>query len=444
MFRKIVFLSAISVSAVAFSQQNLKQKLGNYLDSLYAHQKMMGSFAIAEDGKSTFQHVVGFSDVDKKLKANINTQYRVGSISKTFTAVLMMKAVEENKIYLSQKLSDFYPEIPNAKKITIENLLQHRSGIHNLTDENEYLQYYTQKKSEKELIDIIKKYDSDFNPGIQFQYSNSNYILLGFILEKVYKKSFADLVKEKISKPLKLSLTEVGGKINSDKNQAKSYSFQNGLYNLAPETDMSIPIGAGDIISTPSELLKFILGLENGKLITKESLKKMQNFSDNYGYGLVKIPFNEYSGFGHTGGIDEFRSFLYYFPDLKIAVSSVTNQSDYDNNQFAVNMLKAATGKDFAMPEFKDKISPEVAVSVDILKKYEGIYKAEGFPLDIKIFVDGNILYGQATGQGAFPLKAVSETEFHFEMAGIEMKFDASKKTMYFSQKANKVTFTKQ
>ncbi len=301
------------------------------------------------------------------------------------------------------------------------------------------MQYNTQTKSEKDLVGIIKKFKSDFNPGVKFQYSNSNYILLGFILEKVYKKSYAELVKDKIARPLKLTLTEVGGKINSDKNQAKSYSYQNGKYNPSSETDMSIPIGAGDIISTPTELIKFILGLENGKLISKESLKQMKNFSDNYGYGLVKVPFNEHSGFGHTGGIDEFRSFLYYFPDLKVAVSSVTNQSDYDNNQIAINMVKAAIGKDFQMPDFKS-----FAVSETDLQKFAGIYSAPNIPVKFNIFIQNKTLMAQATGQSAFPLEATSENSFKFDMAGIVVNFDTAKKQFTIIQSGTETTFTKE
>ncbi len=184
MFKKVCFAIAVSVSSIAFSQSNVREKLSNYLDSLNVHHKIMGSFAFADNNQTSFIKVVGLSDVEKKQKANMNTQYRIGSISKTFTAVLVMKAVEEKKLTLTTKLSQFYPDIPNADKITIENLLQHRSGIHNLTDEEEYMQYYTQTKTEKDLIDIIKKYKSDFNPGIKFEYSNSNYILLGFYFRK--------------------------------------------------------------------------------------------------------------------------------------------------------------------------------------------------------------------------------------------------------------------
>jgi D-alanyl-D-alanine carboxypeptidase len=169
--------------------------------------------------------------------------------------------------------------------------LQHRSGIHNLTDEAEYMQYNTKAQTESSLVNIIKKYKSDFDPGSKHEYSNSNYILLGFILEKVYKKPYAVLIKEKITKPLKLTLTEVGGKIDVSKNQAQSYDYTNGKYEVSSETDMSIPIGAGNIISTPRDLLNFILGLEQEKLIKKESLEKMKHFVDNYGYGLMKVPF---------------------------------------------------------------------------------------------------------------------------------------------------------
>jgi D-alanyl-D-alanine carboxypeptidase len=439
MFKKLLLLSAISLSTTAFSQNNVKEKLGNYLDSLFVHHKVMGSFAFAENNQPTFIKVVGFSDIETKQKANMNTQYRIGSISKTFTAVLIMKAVEDKKLSLDKKLSDFYPDIPNADKITIENLLQHRTGIHNLTNEAEYWQYNKQPQTESSLVNIIKKYKSDFEPGSKHEYSNSNYILLGFILEKAYKKSYADLIKDKIARPLKLTLTEVGGKIDTSKNQAKSYQFTNGNYQISSETDMSIPIGAGNIISTPTELLKFILGLEQGKLIKPESLNKMKNFMDGYGYGLVKVPFEEYSGFGHTGGIDNFRSALFYFPDLKTAMSFTTNQADMDTNEISIKMLETAMGKDFEMPSFKTLVIPEAE-----LQKFIGNYSSPDIPLKINVFIKDKTLMAQATGQGAFPLEATSKTSFKFDMAGIAIDFYPAKKQFVIIQGGTKNTFTKE
>lgn len=352
--KKMFFIAATSVSCLVFSQNASKQKLMDYLDSLSVHHKVMGSFAIAENDRPAFLKTTGFSDAAKQQKANTNTQYRIGSISKIFTAVLIMKAVEDKKLSLSTKLSLFYPEIENADKITIGNLLQHRSGIHNLTNDEEYWTYNTKPQTEESLLSIIKKYKSDFSPGTKYVYSNSNYIILGFILEKVYEKSYTRLIKDKIARPLKLTLTEVGGKIDPSKNQALSYQYTNGNYQLSQETDMSIPVGAGNIISTPTELIKLIIGLENGKLISKNSLEQMKGFVDNYGYGIAKVPFEQYSGYGHTGGIDNFRSVLYYFPELKVAVSFVTNQSDYDNNDISIKMIQTVLGKDFKMPNFKE------------------------------------------------------------------------------------------
>ncbi|WP_292010470.1 serine hydrolase domain-containing protein [Chryseobacterium sp.] len=439
MVRKFYLLAALTVSSAAFSQNGIREKLGSYLDSLFVHHKVMGSFAFADNNQPSFLKVTGFSDVEKQQKANMNTQYRIGSISKTFTAVLMMKAVEENKISLDKKLSGFYPEIPNAEKITIENLLQHRTGIHNLTNEAEYWQYHTQPQTEDNLISIIKKYKSDFEPGSKYEYSNSNYILLGFILEKIYKKSYAELIKDKISKPLKLTLTEVGGKIDPSKNQAQSYKFTNGKYEVSSETDMSIPIGAGNIISTPTELLQFILGLEQGKLIKKESLNKMKSFTDNYGYGLVKVPFDKYWGFGHTGGIDNFRSVLFYFPELKTAINFTTNQADMDPNEISIKMLETATGRGFEMPSFKSIEIPEAE-----LQKFTGIYSSQDIPLKINIYIKDKKLMAQATGQGEFPLEAISDTSFKFDAAGIVIDFYPVKKQFVIIQGGTKNTFTKE
>lgn len=439
MLKKLLLLSAIGVSGIALSQNKVKEKLGNYLDSLYVHHKVMGSFAFAENDRPTFIKVVGWADAGKQQKANVNTQYRIGSISKTFTAVLIMKAVEEKKINLNGKLSDFYPEIPNASKITIENLLQHRSGIHNLTDDPGYLQYNTKPQTESSLIGIIKNYSSDFEPGTRFAYSNSNYILLGFILENVYKKPYAELVSSRITEPLKLTLTEVGGKIDPSKNQAESYEYTNGKYQASSETDMSIPGGAGNIISTPRDLLTFMLGLEQGKLLKKESLNQMKNFADGYGYGLTKVPFGKSWGYGHTGGIDKFSSVLFYFPDLKVAAAFTTNQSDMDVNEISIRLLQAASGQDFEMPSFKTVDIPEAE-----LQKFAGKYASPGIPVKFDIFIRDKKLMAQATGQSAFPLEPVSNTEFKFAPAGITVEFFPEKKQFAIMQGERKDLFIKE
>ena len=250
---KTLFTSVLlSVSSVLLSQSFNKEKLDTYFSTLEKNNKFSGSVAITQDNKLIYTRSIGYSDIENKIQNSDKTKYRIGSISKTFTAVLILKSFEEGKLKPDDKLSLFFPQIKNAEQITISQLLQHRSGIHNITNDNSYMDYYQEPQSEAKLVDIITKAGSDFQPDSKYSYSNSGYILLTYILEKVNKKSYAELLKEKITKPLGLNSTYVGKKINSQNNEAYSYSPGN---KKSAETDMSIPIGAGAVVSNPADNL---------------------------------------------------------------------------------------------------------------------------------------------------------------------------------------------
>lgn len=278
----------IVFSAVQAISQNIdKARLDAYFDKLEQNDKFMGSVAVSRNGEIIYTRSVGFADVENKLKADENSKYRIGSISKTFTTVLVMKAVEGKKLNLDQTIDKYFPEIKNAGKITVANLLHHRSGIHSFTDDKEYLTWNTEPKTEKELLDIIIKGGSDFEPDSKSAYSNSNFVLLTFIVEKSLGKPYKVLVDELIAKPAGLKNTALGGKINTGKNECKSYKFM-GQWNIESETDISVPLGAGGIVSTPTDLVKFSDALFSGKLVSKESLEQMQTINGQYGMGLSK------------------------------------------------------------------------------------------------------------------------------------------------------------
>ena len=429
----------LGLSTLVFAQKIDTQKLDQYFNTLFANKKVMGSFAISNSNEIIYTKTVGYANVQPEIVANNDTQYRIGSVSKIFTSVLVMKAVEDKKLKLDAKLSDFFPQFDNANKITIEQLLQHRSGIKNLTEDIGFFAYFDRPNSQEELIESIKSLGTDFEPGTQYSYSNSNYIILAFIVEKAFKKSYAQLIDEKIAKPLGLKRTKVMDKIDPNKGMANSFTFMMGKYSQAKQTDTSVAIGGGNLMSTSSDLLTFILGLENGKLVSKESLKKMQNYKDNYGYALTTVPFCQSLGFGHNGSIDEFRSALYYFPDLKIGMSYIVNQSNMNNNDISLTLMRAATGKDFTIPNFEI-----IKVNEEDLKPLVGTYSTNELPLKINIFIKDARLMGQATGQGAFPLDAISTTKFVFNQAGIEMEFNPEKKEMKFSQQSNEFLFKKE
>lgn len=434
---RVACIFFLVVSSGIFAQTGSYQQIGAYLDSLGAHKKVMGSFAIEQKGKSVYKKAIGFADAQANLKADFNTEYRVGSVTKIFTAVLIMQTMEENKISLNQKLADFYPEIANAEKISVKDLLQHRSGIHDLTRKEDFLQLYLQPQTKAQLLAKISQYKSDFLPGTKYEYSNSNYIILGAVLEKIFSKPYQEILNQKIVQSLKLQHTRVGGKIVSSKNQAKSYQWT-GSYFAVPETDMSIPLGAGSMVSTPTDLNTFLRALAHGKLVSEKSFLQMTDFVDGYGLGLIPYKIEGETGFGHEGIIDGFHSAAFYFPKKDVSVSFITNQTTGVDPQILDFMTKSAFGKDFKMPSFA-----EVKVAESVLKSYEGLYKNQNFPLDINIFVRDGKLFGQATGQGAFPLSSISETVFEFSQAGIKMIFEPKNGTMKFSQGETQVLFKK-
>lgn len=201
------FLFIFLLGQIGIAQDFNKEKLDQYFKLLEENDKFMGSLALAKDGKLIYSKNIGFADIEKGIKINGNSRFSIASISKTFTASLVLKAVEQNKIKLDQKLADFYPDITNAEKISIEQMLRHQSGIHNITADSVYGLYFTQATSQSEMLKVIKTAGSDFEPGSKSAYSNSNYILLSFILEKIYKKEFAEILKEQITEPLKLIST---------------------------------------------------------------------------------------------------------------------------------------------------------------------------------------------------------------------------------------------
>ncbi len=431
-------LLIVLLSLSAYSQSFDKSKLDNYFQALQANNKFMGSVAVSKDGELIYSNAVGFADVENNIKADENSRYRIGSISKTFTTVLVLKAVEDKQLELKQTIRKYFPSVKNSEKITIKDLLGHRSGIHSFTNDPDYLTWNTQPKSEREMIEIIAKAGSDFEPGSKAQYSNSNFVLLSFILEKTYKKPYADLLMEQIVKPLGLTNTGFGGKINTGNNECQSYRYSSS-WQAEPETDLSIPMGAGGIVSTTSDLVKFIDALFSGKLLKTESLELMKTIVEGYGIGLFQIPFYERSGYGHTGGIDGFSSIMIHFPDENISYALATNGLNMNFNDISLAVLSAAYNKPYEIPEFKS-----YEISTADLDKYTGIYASAQLPMKITVTISNNMLFAQATGQSAFPLEATEKDVFRFEIAGIVMEFNPTLKTMILKQGGGQYNFLKE
>ncbi|MEK8179931.1 serine hydrolase domain-containing protein [Flavobacterium buctense] len=428
-----IFASCVSTSLA----QNDYAKLDSLFTLLESNNKFMGSVAISQGGKVLYSKSVGVTNLYNKQRATNATKYRIGSISKMFTAAMIFKAVEDKKLSLDQTIDTYFPSIPNSKKITISNLLNHRSGIYNITNSGDYWNYYTQPKTEAEMVAIIAKFKSDFEPNSKSDYSNSNYILLSYILEKVYKKPYGQILTEKITTPLGLKNTYMGNRITLGKNECYSFTYTEEWV-AEKETDASIPLGAGAVVSNPTDLTLFIESLFAGKIISKTSLAQMTEIKEGYGMGVFQVPFDNRKGFGHTGGIDGFSSALCYFPDSNVSVALTSNGNNYDNNQIMIALLSTYYALPFEMPSFKT-----IALTEEALDKYLGNFASEELAMTIKVTRKADKLFAQATGQGEFPLEATKTDTFEFLAAGIKIKFDLPNNQMTLVQAGKSYIFRK-
>ncbi len=422
-----------------FAQMANRAKLDSFFEALQKNNKWMGSVAVAKGGQVVYSKSIGYKDVETKAVADENTKYRVGSISKTFTTVLVFKAIESGKLALTQTLNKYYPTITNAGKITISQMLSHHSGIHNFTDDSTYLTYYTRPQTEKELVAFIQKGGSDFEPGSKAAYSNSNFVLLAYILQSIYKKPYAQLLSEQITKPLGLQNTFFGGNINEKNNESYSYQLDSSKWVKEVETDMTVPMGAGAVVSTPTDLTKFATALFTGKLISAKSLEQMKTIKDGYGMGLFQVPFNEKVGYGHTGGIDGFGSVFYDFTADSVICAITSNGNDFNNNDIVIALLSWAYGKPITIPVFSS-----YAVAAADLDQYLGVYSNKTFPLKITVTKEGNKLITQATGQSAFEVVPTAKDVFEFSRAGIVLTFKPAEKEMVLKQGGRTTVFTKE
>ncbi|WP_347923954.1 serine hydrolase domain-containing protein [Pontimicrobium sp. SW4] len=382
---------------------NYQVKIDSLLKTYDKNDEFMGSIILTQNEKTVYENTVGFSDIKSKKKASSNTKYRIGSVTKSFTATLIFKAIEENKLDINKTIESYFPNVKNANKITIAQLLQHRSGIHSFTNDKWFFDNRTKHISSEDMLSKISKYESDFEPNTKGEYSNSNYFLLALILEETYNTSYENLLQEKICKPLNLNNTYSGKEIDINDNESYSYNYDE-KWTEFPETDLSTATGTGSIVSTPKDLNSFFEGLLTGKILSAESLTLMKTIKDRYGMGLFRYTTNDRQGFGHRGRIDEFRATSIYFSKENLSFTLVSNGSKIDINEIYTEILKLFLG------------DAPVAISEDELKKFVGVYVSQSDPNDKSVFIqENNTLINFIKNEFKAPLIYKGENRFVLE-----------------------------
>lgn len=417
--KKLLILLLFTVTLTALAQTEARfKKIDSLLNHFTRNNKFMGSIIIRENNNTVFQKAYGYANVEDKVKADVNTKYKIGSITKMFTSAIIFQLIEEKKLTLDTKLSKFYPQVKNADNITIAQLLQHKSGIFNYTDDPSFGSVLTKPQIKEAMVARLAAFEPYFEPGSRADYSNSNYLLLGYIIEDITKKPYKDNVAERIAKKAGLKDTYYFSKIDSKRNEALPYKFDGTKWVRQDEWDESVAAAAGALQSTPADLAKFIEALFDGRIIDNKSLEEMTAFDGGYGKGILQFPFGERKFMGHNGSIEAFSSTLGYYPKEDVTISMIQNGDNYDMNDIVAGILSIYYKMPYQFPNLKT-----VTVEPAVLKSYEGTYSSPDIPLKIDIkYADGKLM-AQATGQGAFPLNPLSNTEFNFDPAGIMMTF---------------------
>lgn len=376
----IVLSFSVFFIPASYSQTIDTRKLDSLFDMLQSRELATGSAAISINGKIVYQKAIGFSTLDstRKIEPGINTKYKIGSISKMFTAVVIFQLIDEKKLNLTDKLAIYFPQLPNAGKISIKEMLYHRSGLHDYTKDTNFPEWMDKPKTHEEILTIIAGKGPDFEPGTKADYCNTNYLLLSYIIEKVEKMPYAQAIEKRITSKIGLKNTYYGKPIDIRRDEATSFKYSDSSWNKEKETDVSIHSGAGSMVSTPGDLTLFILNLFSGKLISNRYLDSMKTMIDNYGMGMFPYNFNSTKGYGHDGRIEEFYSALRYYPEKKLAVSYITNGILYPRTDILGGILKICFQDAYTIP-----FSKPLDLGGSGLDKYVGTYSSGDLPFKI-------------------------------------------------------------
>ncbi|SEO19475.1 D-alanyl-D-alanine carboxypeptidase [bacterium A37T11] len=417
------------------------------LDSLFAfyrqHQLYFSHLEIEKAGKLIYQNSAGYRNVDQHTPIDAKTIFLIGSITKTYTSTMIMQLAQEGKLRLSDKLAQYFPQLPNAQKIDLEMLLRHRSGLFNYTDDKNFLQEVVHPISRAQLLERISAADTLFSPGSKYSYCNSGYVLLGYIIEDLSKDTYAHQLQKRILQKIGVKDTHLGRPADSSR-LAYSYDKSGGHWVITkPRWNTDWAFSAGALSATVQDVATFYKALFAGKLVSAASLAHMTSFQDHYGLGMMEVPYPGQIFYGHGGGLENYRTICAYNPKDSILVTQFSNGAfDEDPNNITIQALNAVYGQPVALPD----TGSSVKVDLQTLQGYEGTYSSAAFQLKIKVFVQDGSLFGQATGQPAFPLTASSSTLFKYIPANIELEFfkHGGRPAFHYQQGSHRLDFLKE
>jgi D-alanyl-D-alanine carboxypeptidase len=366
---------------------------------------------------------VGQRDLAAHLPATTQTVYRIGSITKQFTAAAIMQLVERGRIGLNDPLSKYLPEYPQWRNITVRELLNHTSGIHSYTSVPAWVKTWNDELTPAQVVAFVAKDTLDFAPGTEWRYNNTGYVLLGMILDRVTGQSYPDYMRSHFFVPLGLRSASYCPSHATDPTYAAGYALTKGTIEPAAYLSMSHPYSAGALCMSVPDYLRWQTMLSRGEIVRPASYRMMSTSDTltngkptNYGFGLFAGHLGTHREITHGGGINGFNTAQSWFPDDSLRVAVFANITGADPGQLASNLAAAVLGLPLR------PMGPPPALVVSELTaanhaKYVGVYDMKtptGANFPIHIEDDNGVLvsYAEGPGQGKFPLTYIGNDTF--------------------------------
>ncbi len=431
---RILLLGWLFVIASSFSHsihaQGVAPKVDEYMDAAVRTYHFSGTVLLARDGHSIVSRGYGMANFELGVANTPKTKFRIGSMTKQFTAMGVLILQERGKLSVTDSICEYVPQCPQAwQEITIQQLMTHTSGIHEYLRLSEF-QQRALPLPVAAVIETLKTKPLDFKPGEKFSYSNSGYYIAGYIIERASGKTYKTFLQENIFKPLGMSDTGYDDPNQLLPNRAAGYSLEvGGKVTNAAYLDMSRPFAAGALYSTAEDLLLWDAALYTERLVSRKSFEAALNSSvdasvksltGKYGYGWLTMQQAGRRAQVHSGEINGFTSFLARFPEEHATVIVLSNFDNMPVETIAHDLAAIMFGEKYELPQARR------AVQVDprIYDLYAGQYALLLAPTVIfTITSEAGRLMGIVPGQPKIELTPSSETEFFVPGVNAQLRF---------------------
>ena len=412
MYLKSQILSSLLAVAACFSYSmadEVPSKLARYMEAVAEVKNFNGSVSVAQNGVSLLSEGYGYANAEHQVVNTSTTKFRIGSITKQFTAMAVMILDEQGQLNVLDPISKHLKEAPETwDQVTIHQLLTHTSGIPSFTSMADYGPKMMLRQTTQDMINRFVGKPLNFAPGEEFRYSNSGYFLLGAIVEAASGQSYEAFLNEAIFLPLQLDDTGYDHFRKVLPNRATGYVRRGGKLVHAEYLDMSQPYAAGSLYSTVEDLQKWDRALHEGRLLSPEGYRKMWTAEkNNYAYGWHVETDNGVQTISHGGGINGFRSFFVRFPDTELSVAVLCNVEPSNPSPVANALAAIALGEDVELPTAREVVQ----VDKQLLQMYQGKYQLQP-DMVLIVTLDGDKLMAAPEGQPGAKLEPESSTAF--------------------------------